>query len=166
MAPPDDDETLESRPPRLSDLVSLCRGLNAERARYVVIGGMAVVQAGFPRATGDIDLLVDVDAENQDRVRRALMKLPDGAVREMGPDDLERYAVVRVADEIVVDLMRAARGIEYEEASREIDVVDVDGVPIPFARPELLLRMKDTVREKDALDRSFLRELIARRRGP
>ena len=95
---------------------------------------MAVIQAGFPRATADIDLLVDVDVENQERVRRALMKLPDRAVRDMAAGDLERYAVVRVADEIVVDLMKAACGIAYEEACREIDVVELDGVPIPFAR--------------------------------
>lgn len=160
MAPADDDETLEARPPRLTDLISLCRDLNAEGARYVVIGGMAVIQAGFPRATADIDLLVDVDVENQERVRRALMKLPDRAVRDMAAGDLERYAVVRVADEIVVDLMKAACGIAYEEACREIDVVELGGVSIPFARPELLFRMKDTVREKDKLDRSFLSALI------
>lgn len=163
MAPTDADET-EARPPRLSDLVSLCRDLNAERARYVVIGGMAVIQAGFPRATGDIDLLIDISAENQERVRRALMNLADQAVRDMTADDLDRYVVVRVADEIVVDLMKAACGIEYAEATRHVDVVALNGVPIPFANPELLLRMKDTVRDKDKLDRDFLSRVVAERR--
>ena len=162
MAPQDADET-ESRPPRLSDLVALCRDLNAENARYVVIGGMAVIQAGFARATGDIDLLIDVAPENQGRVRRALMKLPDQAVRDMTDEDLDHYVVVRVADEIVVDLMRAACAIEYAEAIGDVDLVELDGVPIPFATPELLLRMKDTVREKDALDRTFLSRLVAER---
>ncbi len=166
MAPPDADEAPEARPPRLTDLVALCRDLNAEGARYVVVGGMAVIQAGFPRATGDIDLLIDSDPENQERVRRALMKLPDQAVRDMTAEDLDRYAVVRVADEFVVDLMKAACGIAFAEASREVDRIDVDGVPIPFANPELLLRMKDTYREKDKLDRAFLSQLVARRRNP
>jgi len=119
MAPPDDDETREARAPRLSDLVALCRDLNTEGARYLVIGGMAVIQAGFPRATGDIDLLIDVSPDNQERVRRALMKLPDQAVRDMAPNDLEAYAVVRVADEFVVDLMKAACGITFAEAIPE-----------------------------------------------
>jgi len=164
MAPPDDDETREARAPRLSDLVALCRDLNAEGARYLVIGGMAVIQAGFPRATGDIDLLIDVSPDNQERVRRALMKLPDQAVRDMAPNDLEAYAVVRVADEFVVDLMKAACGIAFAEAIPEANVVELEGVRIPFASPELLLRMKDTYREKDKLDRAFLSELVARRR--
>jgi hypothetical protein len=125
---------------------------------------MAVIQAGFPRATGDIDLLIDVSPANQERVRRALMKLQDQAVRDVAPDDLDRYAVVRVADEIVVDLMKAACGIAYAEASRHVDLVEVDGVPIPFANPELLLRMKDTYRDKDKLDRAFLARLVDQRK--
>ena len=119
MASPDDDETREARAPRLSDLVALCRDLNTEGARYLVIGGMAVIQAGFPRATGDIDLLIDVSPDNKERVRRALMKLPDQAVRDMAPNDLEAYAVVRVADEFVVDLMKAVK-----DTYREKDKLD------------------------------------------
>jgi hypothetical protein len=133
MDPEDADEALEARPPLLEDLVSLCRNLNSEGARYVVIGGMAVIQAGFGRATNDIDLLIDTSQDNQGRVRRALMALPDQAVRDMTPDDLERYVVVRVADEIVIDLMKSACGITYAEASRMIAEVEIEGVPIPFA---------------------------------
>lgn len=164
MVPDDADQAPDARPPLLGDLVALCRNLNAAGAAYLVIGGMAVIQAGLPRATGDIDLLIDVSPENQERVRRALLKLPDQAVRDLAPGDLDRYAVVRVADEIVIDLMRAACGIAYDEASRQVDVVEIDGVPIPFATPELLLRMKDTYRDKDKIDRAFLIQLIDQRR--
>jgi hypothetical protein len=73
MDPEDADPASEARPPLLEDLVGLCRSLNREGARYVVIGGMAVIQAGFGRATNDIDLLIDVSQDNQGRVRRALM---------------------------------------------------------------------------------------------
>lgn len=89
------------------------------------------------------------------------MKLPDGAVREVANDDLDRYVVVRVADEVVVDLMKAACGIEYSEASRMVDVVTIEGVPIPFANPPLLWRTKQTMREKDRLDRVFLAQILA-----
>jgi hypothetical protein len=65
MDPEDADAPLEARPPLLEDLVALCRGLNREGARYVVLGGMAVIQAGFVRATNDVDLLIDTSPENQ-----------------------------------------------------------------------------------------------------
>ena len=92
----------------------------------------------------------------------ALSTLPDNAVRELQPGDLERYSVIRVADEILVDLMQSAGGIDYAEASKDVVVHEVDGVPIPFASPRLLWRMKVvTHREKDAPDLVFLRQWFA-----
>jgi hypothetical protein len=160
MVPEDDGAPLEARPPSLEDLVRLCRALNREQARYVVIGGMAVIQAGFPRATQDIDLLIEASPDNVARVRRALLDLPDQAVRDMGEGDLEKYVVVKVADEIVVDLMARACGIGYDEASRMVEVATVNGVAIPFAGPALLLRTKQTVRDRDRIDREFLEVLL------
>jgi hypothetical protein len=156
----DDGPPLEARPAGLDDLIGLCRSLNREGARYVVIGGMAIIQAGFVRATQDIDLLVEVTPDNLARVRRALMDLPDGAVRDMRDGDLERYAVVRVADEIVVDLMKSACGIEYQEASTQVDRVNLQAVEVPFANAKLLWRTKQTVRDKDRQDRVFLAQLL------
>ena len=160
MVDPNDGEPPQSRPPRLTDLVSLCRSLNREEARYVVIGGMAMIQAGFVRATEDIDLLVDTAPDNLDRLRNALLDLPDQAVREMGEGDLDRYVVVRIADEFVVDLLKAACGIEYEEARALTEDVELEGVRIPFANPDLLWRTKQTIRNKDELDRLFLAALL------
>jgi hypothetical protein len=161
MVDPNDGSPLESRPPQIGDLVALCRSLNREGARYIVIGGMAIIQAGFVRATEDIDLLIDAAPDNIVRVRRALMDLPDGAVRDMADSDVERYAVVRVADEIVVDLLKAACGLGYAEAAAWLETVAIDGVPIPFATPALLWKTKQTLRDKDRLDRQFLASLLS-----
>ena len=155
-----DDAPLEPRPPLLKDLVDLCRRLNAAGARYVVVGGMDIIQHGFVRATEDIDLLVDASRENFDKIKTAMLGLPDGAIRDVQPGDLDQYVVVRVGDEFVVDLMKAACGVEYAEASTEVQVVTLEGVPIPFATAKLLWRLKQTHREKDVEDRAFLRELL------
>lgn len=163
MVDTNDGQESESRPPSLTDLLKLCRSLNEAGARYIIIGGMAMVQAGFVRATEDIDLLIDSSGENLERVRRALMQLPDQAVRELATNDVEKYTVVRVADEFVVDLMKSACGIEYEEAKENVTIVDIEGVRIPFASPELLWRLKQTRREKDRLDLLFLKELLRKR---
>jgi hypothetical protein len=159
--PDAEDSDLVSRPPQEEDLVALCRRLNELGARYLICGGFAIIQAGYPRLTGDIDLLVDASLENEAKVFAALEILPDKAVRDLDPGDIARYTVCRVSDEVMVDLMGAASGIEYEEASRSVVVRDVQGVRIPFASPELLWRMKrNTHREKDALDLLFLRQLF------
>jgi hypothetical protein len=153
-----DPKELEPRPPLEADLVALCRELNQRKARYIVIGGFAVIAAGLPRVTVDIDLMVAADPENEAKVFSALSTLPDNAVSELQPGELQQYNVIRVADEIIVDLMRSAGGIEYEEAAQDIAVREIQGVPIPFASPRLLWRTKiGTHREKDAGDLVFLR---------
>lgn len=155
-----DDSSLEPRTPTVDDLVALCRELNNVGAQYVVVGGMAIIQLGFTRATEDIDFVVENSPENQEKVKRALLILPDKAVKEIQYDDLREYVVIKVADEIIVDLMTKACGIDYHEAKNSIQVVTINGVEIPFASAELLWKMKQTMREKDNLDLAFLKELL------
>lgn len=155
---------LVPRPPESSDLASLCEHLNALGALYVVIGGFAMIHSGYPRFTGDLDFLIATDLGNEAKVYEALRSLPDQAVNELEPGEVAKYNVVRVADEIVVDLMRAACGIDYAEAAKDVVVREVHGVPIPFASPRLLWRMKKpTHREKDAADLLFLRRYFEER---
>ena len=148
------------RTPEEDDLVKLCAALNDQGALYVVVGGMAMNQQGLLRATEDIDLLLERSRDNQERVLKALEVLPDRAVLEVNEDDLDNYTVVRVADEIVVDLMLSACGVTYAEATSEIEAKEIEGVTIPFASAKLLLRMKQTYREKDIPDRLFLEEKL------
>ena len=122
----------------MEDLRDLCRELNQRGAKYVVVGGFAIRAASYIRSTMDVDLIVAADAENEARVFAALATLPGHAARELQPGELQQYNVIRVADEILVDLTRSAGGIDYAEAAKDVVVHDVDGVPIPFASPRLL----------------------------
>ena len=115
---PTPKKELTTRIPEEADLVALCRSLNDLGARYVVIGGFAIILAGFARATADVDLLIDTSLENEAVVYKALEILPDKAVRALKPGETSRYGVVRVGAEIMVDLIKSAFGIEYAEAAR------------------------------------------------
>ena len=80
---------------------------------------------------------------------------------ELQPGELQQYTVIRVGDEILVDLMRSAGGIEDAEAAREVVARELSGVPIPFASPRLLWRTKTlTHRAKDAGDLVLLRKIV------
>jgi len=150
----------ETRPPSDEDLARLASKLNELGAKYIVVGGFAVIAAGFTRSTMDIDLLVDCSPENDARVRQALESLPDQAILELGPGEIEKYVVARVCDEFTVDLMAKACGMTYADAEAFIEFRNHLGVIIPFASPTLLWKTKQTHREKDAVDRSFLRKLL------
>ena len=154
-----------AREPQIEDFVRICLALNEARARYILIGGFAVIAHGGARTTKDIDLLVDASPENVARVKRALRVLEDHAVDEVADTDVARYTVVRVADEIVVDLMAQACGIDYSDAARDATSLTFDGVAIPIASPATLIRTKNTVRPSDAADRRYLEELLRAVRG-
>lgn len=154
------EEKAPPRSPEQNDLATLCAALNAANARYVVVGGMAIIQQGFLRATEDIDLLLESSRANQSRVLKALEILPDKSVKELAETDLDEYLVVRVADEIVVDLMLSACGVTYDEVVSGIEIQVIEGVSIPFASARMLLKMKQTYRDKDIPDRIFLEEKL------
>lgn len=156
------EEGLTSRAPSVEDLVALCQHLNASGTKYIVVGGFAIRGAGYGRDTMDVDLVIATDLENEAKVFKALESLPDKAVLELKPGEVSKYTVVRVGDEICVDLMASASGIAYEEARQDQIIRVIDSVPIPFASPRLLYRMKEkTHREKDRADLLFLREHYA-----
>lgn len=112
-----------------------------------------------------MDLPIDASPDNESRVFSAPATLPDGCVNQLDAGDVAKYKVVRVADEILVDLMASASGIDYAEAAKSVVIHEIDGVAIPFASPELLWRMKSrTGREKDRGDLYFLPGMVCRTR--
>jgi len=94
-------------------------------------------------------------------VKRALASLPDNAGALVADDDIARYRVVRVADEFVVDLMAEACGLSYDNvAPQGIERRKVEGVEIPIATKETLIRTKATIRDSDRSDVGFLQDQI------
>ena len=155
----EDPDVPEVRPPTIDDIRRICRALDEAGARYVLIGGFAVILHGGLRTTKDIDLLVDPEPANVERLKRALSVLEDGAAREIEADDLQKYMVVRVADEVLVDLLAAACGVTWSEARASALRMDVEGTPVIVADVETLIRTKMTVRPSDAADRAWLESL-------
>ena len=54
---------------------SLVRALNDADIRYLIVGGLAVVAHGHARFTGDVDLVLDLEAGNAGRAVSALESL-------------------------------------------------------------------------------------------
>ncbi len=53
-----------ARRPLPEDFKEFIDFLNANKVRYLLVGGWAVGLHGYPRATKDIDFLIAVDQEN------------------------------------------------------------------------------------------------------
>lgn len=157
----DSKDNQYSRAPELEDVVFICRSLNEAGAKYILIGGFAVILQGAARFTKDIDLLVDPSVENVKKLKKALSQLPDNAIALIEDDEVEKYVVVRVADEVVIDLMAKACGINYEEAINEVEYKELEGILVPVPTKELLIRTKNTYRPMDQADILFLKSELS-----
>lgn len=159
----DHDDAAYARAPEPEDLLRICRALNDAGARYLLIGGFAVVAHGASRFTKDIDLLVDDAPENITRVKQALSILADNAAADVVDTDVREHTVVRVVDEVIIDLMGRACGLTYADVAVDMEWKDLAGVQVPLASPSALIRTKDTYRPQDAIDRAFLHQILEQR---
>ncbi|MBL8473749.1 MAG: nucleotidyl transferase AbiEii/AbiGii toxin family protein [Rhodocyclaceae bacterium] len=149
-----------SRPATWDDLVALVRQLDAEAARYIVIGGYAMAAHGFMRFTEDIDLLVDSSVDNSRRWIEALARLPDGAAAGLRaePDvfGAQGHYAIRINDEFAVDVMSRAGGRSWQDLQSKVTLRNIDGVNVPVLNLEGLLLTKQGAQPKDQMDASFI----------
>lgn len=150
-----------SRAATLADLKRLIGELNARGVSYLLIGGFALAVHGYVRATVDIDLLVPGDAQAGERLRQALLVLPDQAARDIDPVWFTEGENIRVGDEITVDLMLNANGQTYDSLLPYAQVVELeDGLRVHTVTLEGLALTKRTMRDKDLADLAVIERAL------
>jgi hypothetical protein len=149
-----------SRPATIEDLKTLLRSLNAHGVEYLLIGGYALAAHGYQRATIDIDILFPATRATGERVRNALMILPDQAAKDLEPQWFEEGENIRVADAFIVDIMLNANGQTYETLRQYGETIDLEGVPVQTVNLEGLLLTKQTLRDQDVADRIVIEQAL------
>jgi hypothetical protein len=144
-------------------LLRVCSLLNAHSAKYLVIGGHACILHGLVRTTEDVDILVEDSEENLKRVISALSQMQDGAASELTPRDLLENVVVKIADEVEVDVSRSAWSISFDDAIGSALNVKIDDVDVPYVDLKTLIATKETPRERDRADIVVLKRLLEQR---
>ena len=137
--------------------------LNAADARYVIVGATAMQLWGSSRSTRDIDILIEPTVQNAERVLQALSELPLGVARELTAADILSRGVTMIGDMPNVDVLTRAWNVTWADASRDVAVFTVDGVPIPTASIDQLIASKQTGRAQDVADVVVLRAILHKR---
>jgi len=76
----------------LNRLLGVFRSFQQHDVKYVVIGGIASVLYGVPRATFDMDILIEATPENAERLLQALLAAGLGTASLTSADDLLAHA--------------------------------------------------------------------------
>jgi len=145
--------------PLNNDLREFVALLNSNRVDYLVVGAMAVAFHGFPRYTGDLDLLIRPTAENAQRLLDALSQFGFGGLGIRSEDLESPGKVVQLGvPPNRIDLLTAVSGLTFEQAWESRKPGDLDGVPVAFIGKAALIRNKEsTGRAKDLGDAEELR---------
>jgi predicted nucleotidyltransferase len=143
--------------PVAPDLVAVSAAFRERGARFVVIGGMAVIAHNVIRTTEDCDLLVPDDQTNDAAVLAALEDL--GATpRDSLPLTLERitgreHLRLESPKAGVIDVMRGGVApLDFDTIDRNAQVVEFHGEPIRFAGLASLVALKRLAGRRRDLD--------------
>lgn len=142
-----------------SRLAKVCGLLNEAGVKYVVVGGFALALHGVVRATKDIDILIDPSLDNLTLALKALEGLAWGVSRELDPSDVATKPITVIGDDPRVDLLTLAWSVRYADAAPKLRTVTIDGVQIPFADLDTLIRSKQTDRFQDKADVESLEQV-------
>jgi glycine cleavage system aminomethyltransferase T len=144
------------------DFRDLLAALLAEGARFLVVGAHALAAHGIPRATGDLGVWIAADADDAQRVHRALIRFGAPMVAMgLAADDLTR------AEQVLqiglpprhIDVLTSITGVDFDEAWPDRVSHDMDGVMIPIlGRATLVKNKRATGRAKDLADLEALGE--------
>lgn len=145
----------------LHDFTEFIRILNEHRVRYLVIGGYAVAFHGHPRATDDIDVLVERSEANLLRVDRALVEFVGTKPRQEALR--QRGGMVRIGGDVThIDITTKVDGLAAFEPLWDRRVKgDLLGEPVSYLSARDLLRTKRAAnRPKDQGDIAALEKLL------
>ena len=136
------------------DLSEFIASLNSHHVDYVLVGGFALAFHGFPRYTGDIDILVRASAENAARLAQVIKSFGFGSLGLTADDFLVPGRVVQLGQPPNrIDILTSITGVGFDEIWESRVPAELDGVPVCFIDRESFLKNKRaTGRLKDKAD--------------
>jgi hypothetical protein len=135
------------------DLLSL---LLETGSRFLVVGAHALAVHGVPRATGDLDVWIDRDRENAERVWNALVRFgAPVAALGISKGDLETpNTVVQLGlPPHRIDVLTDITGVEFGAAWPARVSSHLGGLEVPFlSKAHLIANKRATGRLRDLAD--------------
>lgn len=110
--------------------------------KYLVIGGIAAVLYGVPRATFDLDILIDATQENARRLLDALLDAGLGTASLTNVDEILANEITIFKDRIRIDVQVKTPGIIFTDAWKRKKTMNYQGQDFYIACLEDLIASK------------------------
>ena len=125
------------------DFKEFIESLNANRVRYLVVGGYAVALHGYPRYTKDLDIWIESSPENAQALVLALTQFGMASLGLTKSDFLDPEQVVQIGyPPNRIDILSTVSGLEFTSCYAQRVKTILDGVEVNFIDLENLRKNK------------------------
>ena len=140
--------------PLPNDWRAFIESLNSNGVEYVIVGAVALAYHGFPRYTGDLDVLVRNTPENTKRLESTLAAFGLASLGLKAEDFVDSYRVIQLGvPPNRIDLLTSITGVPFDEAWGDRVETDMEGTRVSFISRSALIRNKRlTGRVQDKAD--------------
>jgi len=148
------------------DFRDLLEELGRDSVEFVLVGGYAVAFHGRPRATKDIDIVLEGSADNLQRAARALVRFgaPPNVVSSIESMD-ESEIVYMGQPPLRIDFLRSIDGVSASDLFSRAVEAEIDDVRMKvISLDDLIDNKRASARPQDLIDAELLERVRARRR--
>ncbi|RKY25103.1 MAG: hypothetical protein DRP62_02140 [Planctomycetota bacterium] len=126
----------------LNRLQDVFRLFQQHEVKYVVIGGIASVLHGVPRATFDLDILIEATAENVQRLLTALENAGFATATMTNTEDVLANEITVFDDRVRIDVQIRTPGVSFQDAWNRRKTITYQGQKFFILSKEDLIRSK------------------------
>lgn len=144
-----------------NDYKEFLKLLSCHEVKYVIVGAHAVVAYSRPRATGDLDVLIETSKENAGKIAAVLKEFGFGAL-DMEIDDFCKpgFVIQLGYEPNRIDILTSITGVEWAEIwkNKTRGIFGSSNIPVYFIGEKQLIKNKiATGRDQDLIDVKRLR---------
>ena len=136
------------------DFKDFLKLLNSHKVKYLLVGGYAVGFHGYPRATADLDLWIQMDENNAQKIVRAIQRFGFDTP-ELNVDlFLEKNKLIRMGNPpIRIEVLTSISGVIFENCYHNKITTRLDGIRVHIINhDDLIQNKKSSGRLKDQAD--------------
>jgi predicted nucleotidyltransferase len=126
----------------LNRLKDVFRSFQHHNVKYVVIGGIASVLHGVPRATFDLDILIEATSENAQRLLDALLDAELGTATLTSVEEVLANEITIFKDRVRIDVQTSTPGLNFREAWERREIMNYQGQDFYVVSKEDLISSK------------------------
>ncbi len=142
----------------LNRLQDVFASFQSHEVKYLVMGGIASILYGVPRATFDLDILIKASSENAQLLLKALDNAGFGSAALTSPKEILAHEITVFRDYVRIDVQTSTPGITFEEAWPRRKTMDFQGQQLNvLSKDDLIASKLASGREVDLEDVRLLK---------